>query len=254
MDKDLISSRVKPIPRELFTWGVLNRSGRPRNRDPELIRIHLLPGAEATVTPRGIRFKGEFYTCDKAEEENWRFVARNKGTWKVEIAYDPRVPEIIYLRPRDGSPSIPCSLMSQDSIAIGVDFAEIEEYYERKQVEDEVAKVQDMQGRAELDADIEDIVAEAKELFNAASAEAGVESARSRISGIDEHRQAEIELMNQEYRTEILRKEGIGDATGLQPPASARGTDSDEEYVQRPRLSNVLSIQERMMRQHGKEN
>lgn len=86
MDKDMIASGIKPIPRELFLWGQKNRSGTPRRRDPEAIRIHLLPGDEATVTARGIRFKGEHYTCQKAEEENWRFIARNKGTWKEDIA------------------------------------------------------------------------------------------------------------------------------------------------------------------------
>src|SRR5207253_4259260 len=147
MDKDMIASKVKPIPRELFIWGQRNRSGRPRYRDMESIRIHLLPSDESTVTPRGIRFRGDFYTCEKAEEENWRFIARNKGTWKEDIAYDPRVPEIIYLRPKDGSSSIPCYLINPDSIVANSDLAELEEYYERKQIEDQLAEVPDMQAR-----------------------------------------------------------------------------------------------------------
>lgn len=246
LDKDMIASGVKPIPRELFLWGQRSRSGRPRNRDAESIRIHLLPGGEATVTPRGIRFKNEYYTCQKAEEENWRFTARNRGVWKVDIAYDPRIPEIIYLRPRDCSPSIPCHLMNPESIAAGSDWAELDQYYENKLVSDELAKVPDMQGRIELDANVEDIVAEAKEMFDEARAESPPRSARSRIKGMNERRQSEIELMDQEYRREILEQAGITDSTNPKE-IIASSDDLEEGSIPRPRLSNVLSIQERMM-------
>lgn len=256
LDKDMVASGVKPIPRELFLWGLCNKSGRPRKRDSESIRIHLLPGGEATVTQKGIRFKNEYYTCPKAEEENWRFIARNRGTWKVEIAYDPRVPEIIYLRPKDRSPSIPCYLINPESIAVGSDWAEIEQFYENKKVSDELAKVSDMQSRVELDANVENIVAKAKEMFAESRAESPAESVRSRINSMNKRKQAEIDLMDQEYRREILEKAGISDPTNPEETTTepSGSDDSGESYVPRPRLSNVLSIQERMMKQDGKEN
>jgi putative transposase len=249
-DKDMIAAEVKPIPRELFLWGQQNRSGRPRYRDPEAIRIHLLPGDEATVTLRGIRFKGQFYTCPKAEEENWRFIARNKGVWKESIAYDPRIPEIIYLRPSDGSASIPCQLMDSESIAIGSDWAEIEEYYERKQTEDQLAEVPDIQGRAQLDATVEDVVQHAKVQAVEAQAELPAESIRSRFNKMNERKQSEIDLMNEEYRQEILGQDSLDDSYAPSP-SSASFNNADETFIQRPRLSNVLSIQERMMKHHG---
>lgn len=254
LDKDMIASGVKPVPRELFLWGLRNKSGRPRKRDSESIRIHLLPSGEATVTQKGIRFKNEFYTCQKAEEENWRFIARNRGTWKVDIAYDPRVPEIIYLRPKDRSHSIPCYLINPESITVGSDWAEVEQYYENKKLSDELAKVPDMQSRVELDANVENIVAEAKEMFAEARAESPAESVRSRITSMNKRKQAEIDLMDQEYRREILEKAGISDSTNPWQTSTGDSDDPGEEYVPRPRLSNVLSIQERMMKQHGKKS
>ena len=134
--------------------------------------------------------------------------------------------------------------MNSDSIAIGMDLAEIEEYYERKQVDDEIAKVRDMQSRAELDADVEDIVSEAKDLFDEALAGTTAESTRSRLSGISEHRQTEIEMMNQEYRREVLDEEGILNVSDPKLSTSGSGSDSDEEYVQRPRLGGVQSLLE----------
>jgi hypothetical protein len=253
LDKDMIASNLMPIPRELFLWGQKNRSGKPRYRDSESIRIHLLPGDEATVTRRGIRFKGEFYTCEKAEEENWRFIARNRSTWKEDIAYDPRIPEIIYLRPKDGSPSIPCHLIVSDSIAANSDWAEVEEYYERKQIEDQVAEVQDMQAHAELDAGIEDIVTEAEEMCAVAPKGVLGESKASMLKNMRERKQSEIALMDEEYRQEILEGAGLTDFPGTKQSPLAMPNSADEKYVPRPRLANVLSIQERMMRDHVQE-
>lgn len=252
-DKDMIASNLKPIPRNLFVWGQNNRSGKPRYRDSESIRIHLLPGSEATVTPRGIRFKGEFYTCEKAEEENWRFIARNKGTWKEIIAHDPRIPEIIYLRPKDGSPSIPCYLMNPDSIAVESDLAEVEEYYERKKIEDQLAEVPDMQARVGLEAGAEDIVAEAQEMAAAAQEDAPAESKASMLKGMRARKQSEIAIMDEEYRQEILEGAGLASFPGMKQSPSETPDSGGEEYVPRPRLANVLSIQERVMRDHVEE-
>jgi hypothetical protein len=253
LDKDMIASNVKPIPRELFLWGQNNRSGKPRYRDSESIRIHLLPGDEATVMRRGIRFKGEFYTCEKAEEENWRFIARNKGTWQEDIAYDPRIPEIIYLRPKDGTTSIPCHLINPDSIAANSDWAEVEEYYERKKIEDQLAEVPDMEARAGLDAGVEDIVAEAEKMAAPTHENSTTESRASLLRNMRERKQTEIALMDEEYRREILERAGLADSPHSKPSATASSEAGDEEYVPRPRLANVLSIQERMMRDHAQE-
>jgi hypothetical protein len=253
MDKDMIAAGVKPIPRELFLWGIKNRAGMPRYRDPESIRIHLLPGGEASVTPRGIRFKGEFYTCQIAEEENWRFIARNRGVWKERIAYDPRIPGIIYLRPMDDSPSIPCHLLDSDSIAINADLAEIEEYHERKKIDDQLAAVPSMQGRVNLDAGVEGIVSDATVMIEEARAQSLPESKRSRLGSINENKQNEIELMNREYRQEILGDSLLDHSSDISLSIEASNNDSIEEHISRPRFSNVLSIQERMMRQCGEE-
>lgn len=250
MDKSMIAAGVKPVPREIFLWGRENISGKPRSRDAEAIRIHLLPGDEATVTARGIRFRGEFYTCQQAEEENWRFIARNKGAWKVNIAYDPRAPRIIYLRPSDGSTSIPCHLINSESIAADADLAEVEEYYERKVIEDQRAEVSVMQGRVELDLRVEDIVTKAKEMFDEARAQVPMESNRSRLNNINEHRQAEIDRTDEKYQLETLMEPRPNSSGDMGQTLSDGSADLDGEYVPRPRFSNVLSIQERMMGHH----
>ena len=142
--------------------------------------------------------------------------------------------------------------MNPESIAAGSDWAEVEEYYERKHIDDQFAEVPDMEGRAELDAGVEDIVKDAESMAAEASEVSPEESNSSRLSNMSERKQAEIELMNEEYRQEILGQASPADSsnTSIPPPTP---DDAGEAYVQRPRLSNVLSIQERRMKHHGQE-
>ncbi len=96
-DRDLSAENVVPVPLDLWEWGIKNRSGSLRQYPEDLVRFSLLPVDEATVTLHGIRLLGDFYTCQKAVEERWFDRARQNGTWKVKVSYDPRNMDEIYL-------------------------------------------------------------------------------------------------------------------------------------------------------------
>ncbi|MGD6834420.1 Mu transposase C-terminal domain-containing protein [Sutcliffiella halmapala] len=89
-DRDLVADDVQPIPIELWRWGIQNRTGKLRVFSEKLVKLQLLPRGKATVNHKGIQFKGISYSSDKAIKENWFENARMKGSWKVELAYDPR--------------------------------------------------------------------------------------------------------------------------------------------------------------------
>jgi hypothetical protein len=113
MGKDMMSDGVEPIPIELWNWGIVNRSGHLRERSPDVVKLSLLPRDTATVTLQGIRFKGLFYSCERAISEQWFVKARHSGTWAMEASYDPRKPEVIYLNLRNGKLE-PCQLLPRD--------------------------------------------------------------------------------------------------------------------------------------------
>ncbi|TMU83782.1 DDE-type integrase/transposase/recombinase [Bacillus sp. BHET2] len=96
-DLEMIEQDVKPCPIELWNWGVKNRSGSLTYHSPEIVKLNLLPRSKATVTATGIKMNSMLYTSEKATSENWHTIARNKGTWKVDVAYDPRNTSKIYL-------------------------------------------------------------------------------------------------------------------------------------------------------------
>lgn len=65
MNRAMISDGVEPLPCELWEWGIHNY-GRPRFETPEIVRLNLLPTAEAVITRRGIAIGGLRYTCELA--------------------------------------------------------------------------------------------------------------------------------------------------------------------------------------------
>lgn len=96
-DRDLVANDVQPIPLELWNWGIKNRTGKLRSFNESSVKIQLLPRGKATVNYKGIHFKGISYSCDRAIQENWFENARMKGSWKIELAYDPRNMSHVYI-------------------------------------------------------------------------------------------------------------------------------------------------------------
>lgn len=237
---EMIEAGVPPIPRELFKWGMESLTGRPRHRNEKLIYIHLLPASEATVTRYGIKFRGQLYTCDKAEEEGWRFKARNKGHWRIAINHDPRIPGIIYLRASDNSSSIPCRLIHPDeSLADKYDLAEIEEYLDHKTADDQRGDELNIETRTDMEISVEGEVRSATQITAEARAGTPGTSKASRLRGANERMKAEAEVMDAEYRREILESHGLVNTDDSQPANASAEDGSGEEYVPRPRFTIV---------------
>lgn len=68
----------------------------------DLLRLHLLPEGEASVTPQGLSFKGLLYVAEKGDRQDWHERARLWKRWKVPIAWDPNDRGVLHLRP-DGT-------------------------------------------------------------------------------------------------------------------------------------------------------
>jgi hypothetical protein len=88
-DEDMIADGVRPIPLDLWNWGVANCSGSLRVMNIEKVKWAVLPGGQAKVTPEGVRFKNLFYSGEAAVSEHWFENARSGGNWSVSISYDP---------------------------------------------------------------------------------------------------------------------------------------------------------------------
>ena len=187
-DPDMVRMRVRANPLELWHWGIEQRSGALRYFSPEVVRRKLLPNDEATMTPRGLRYKQQYYTCAYIEERDWRAKARQSGTWRMDITYDPWSSAQVWLKLRDHKDLITCDEIPGARASGGVPWAELEleqtleELYRRRE------QGPRRQARIQTDVQIEQIVQQAKDRAASLSA---TESNAQRVRGITQNRQAE---------------------------------------------------------------
>lgn len=95
---EMLQDGVDPFPIDLWNWGIQNRTGKLKTLSRDVVRLHLLPGGEATITSKGILFRGNYYTTPRAEEEKRFDYAEIWNSRRVPVAYDPRDAGVIYLR------------------------------------------------------------------------------------------------------------------------------------------------------------
>lgn len=108
---EMIAEDVPAIPVALWEWGIQRRIGLQRQFPEDLVKLALLPADKARVTAKGIRFYGNYYSCARAIEEHRFEKARQTGGWNVDISYEPRCMDTIWLRDLKGAePFLPCNL------------------------------------------------------------------------------------------------------------------------------------------------
>lgn len=182
-----IANGVAPIPLQLWDFGMKQETGLVRKVSPDILRLNLMPRGEASVTFRGIRFNGIFYSTERAINERWFVQARMNGSWKVDVSYDPRNLNLLYLRLNREDFEICSMLESQakyDNKSLDeITFLNSEERHAQTKYEDN-----ELQSRIKLATEIDSIVASAK---SKSRAERSNESKASRLRGIRENREEE---------------------------------------------------------------
>lgn len=205
----MIKDGVQPVPTELWHWGIANCSGRPRVYPEELLRRALLPSAEATVTPYGIKFYGLFYSNTYAIEKYWFDRARQSGSFKVKISYDPRNMDHVYVHGDRGEERfIAADLTDRSRAYRGMTLWEVDQQNQATKVEAGKHYFKRRDAEVTVKSRIDGIVAEAKSQQPDMSAM----SKRERTAKIKDNR-AEERSFNQ--KRDALRPE-----RPAQPPAS----------------------------------
>lgn len=187
----MIADEVPPVPIELWHWGLVNRSGFLRSFPAETVRLAVMPSDEATVTARGIRIWGGFYSCAKALEEHWFERARQKGNWKVRVSYDPRRMDEIYVQ-EDGERVrfIPCALTDASADYRGKSLWEIDQLRKEARRQVVVSHPNQLSGQFSLNDAIQDVLDRADKKTRAARA-FNTESDSQRTKGVRKNRAAE---------------------------------------------------------------
>ena len=161
--EDMIADNVAPIPLDMWNWGIAKRFGALRSFPEEAVKLALMPADTATVTAKGIKFKGLYYLSERAAAEHWFESARAKKSWKVNISYDPRNMITIYVREPDGSFDV-CWLAEWQDKYFDKCLYEIEYLQEAEKLMKRKNTHKEMASKAELSASIDKVIAEAEEM------------------------------------------------------------------------------------------
>jgi putative transposase len=247
-DEWLIADGVECYPLTLWNWGIRNRAGHLRTLPRDLVRLHLLPGQRAMVTYRGIHFgQGLYYTCARAQQEGWFARARARGAWPVEVCYDPRAIETVYLRGAGTTMLEPCWLLETSRAFRGRDWHEVLDQWASEKEAAASAHDRRLQTQAALQAQQAQIIATAQAQTAAAHAATGTQSKRARTMGILLHRQAEQqqERAQQAWRLDqssmkTFGMETFGMETSGEKPAPEPVPPSATAYV--PPASHVEAL------------
>lgn len=165
-DAGMIEDNVKPTPIELWKWGINNRAGKLRKVDSDTIKFYLMPRGKATVTSKGIKFKGMLYSCEMAIKESWFVDARMNKSWKVDISYDPRNMDNIYLHTNEESLFEMCSLLEHQERYKGKVIDEIEQLTRNERDDYKKNEHAILQEEVNLFDNIETIVKESIQIAN----------------------------------------------------------------------------------------
>jgi hypothetical protein len=186
----MMAAGVDAIPIKLWEWGIENYSGALRAVPEEIVRFAVLPTANATVTEKGIRFKGLYYACDRAKSEMWFEKARAKKYWPVTVSYDTREMTNIYVWNSGSKTYDVCYLLDWNSKNAGKTLAEIEYEQQKERLAGKHLKAAAMEAKVNLNAEIDAIVAEAKRVKSAPA-----KAKSERVSNIRANRAAEREAI-----------------------------------------------------------
>jgi len=205
---------VDSIPVKLWAWGIANCSGTLREAPAETVKFAVLPTANATVTEKGIRFKGLFYVCDRAKAEMWFEKARTKKYWTITVSYDPHEMTNIYVWDNDLKRYDTCYLLDWNSKNAGKTLAEIAYEQQAERLAGKRLKVAATEAKVNLNADIDSIIAEAQK----AKSSTIKKSKNEQVSKIRENRSTERAKLRNKNSLATLAEQGQNTTLVTQSP------------------------------------
>lgn len=229
-NEQMMQMGVDAVPLELWNFGIRYCSGCLKTVPKDTLRLALMPMDKASVTERGIRFKGMYYSCEEALKGLWFEKARAKGTYRVKIYYDPRDMGTILVENPTGTEAVRCELVGWETKYVGKQLDEVWYEQEKEKLRNRGLKAKELEAKINLGKQIESIVDSARQKSGADNAASKAE----RIRNIRANRKNEKE--------EIRKKEAF----------TGRKAGQDEKAAQPAKETEISPIM-RLIQQQVEE-
>lgn len=234
-NEQMMQMGVDAVPLELWNFGIRYCSGCLKTVSKDMLRLALMPMDKASVTERGIRFKGMYYSCEKALKDLWFEKARAKGTYRVKIYYDPRDMGAILVENPTGTEVVRCELVEWEMKYAGKLLDEVWYEQEKEKLRNKELKVKELEAKINLGKQIESIVDSAEQKSGADNAASKAE----RIRNIRANRKNEKE--------KVRKKEAF----------TGRKAGQDEKAVQsakEPEISPIMRLIQQQVEEEIKDD
>lgn len=166
MLQGMIDDNVIPNAIEIWRWGITHISGCLRSFSDDYIRLNLLRSDKATITEKGIRFKNRYYDCNSFNSERWYIKARNHGYWSINVRFDPRCLDNIYIINEENGDFCICNMKSEECIYLDRSLDEIQQYSKDKKIEQQTLRDIENQNELELHQGVTEDVKKIRKEFN----------------------------------------------------------------------------------------
>lgn len=233
----MISDDIEPVPIKLWNWGIKNRAGLLRSVSEDIVKLNLMPVKKASITESGIRlFGGLFYTSENALKERLFEKARIQGSWKVEVSYDPRNLNYIYIRKGNGKSFEKCYLIDGQEAHKNKSIEELEFLQEMEKLFKKQKEDEQLQSKVDLISQVESIVREAEHMTK--EQQDGAESKTQKLKGIRKNRQIE-KMINRENEAFELDKKVTSEKGQV---LSFNRMNNQEPEEEQDELDNEISL------------
>lgn len=213
LTEEMIADGIKPIPLELWNWGI-RKGGALQFEDEESLKRKLLPRDTARITDRGIMFNRVPYTCQSAIREGWFVQTNHSNKGRIlDISYDPRNTSKIYIRHLSGFEE--CNLIDPKHHTVDKSW---DEYFHICEVLDlerlDEHQQQELIDEVSYDALIEETIEAARLRDQATDA-----SIKKQLDGIRENgrREKELNRQRESFVTYNQSQETIREDNSTQP-------------------------------------
>lgn len=137
--------------------------------------------------------------------------ANEKGTWKIDIGFNPRSVNSIYMRFKDGRHPVKCRLKDENSPCKNLDWETVDDYFAEKKIDDYLAAGRRRQSDIELEMEITETFRKAQKETKQARDRAGKISKSAQTKGIRENKQQAIQEQNRRESEKINGTSSLND-------------------------------------------
>ena len=199
----MMETGVESVPLKLWNWGCRCCPGSLRVFPEEKVKLALMPTENASVTGKGVRFKGLYYSSQEMVDGLWFEKARSKGSYRLKVSYDPRDMGKIYAWDQESEIPLPCYLLDWEKKYTGKQLGEVQYEQEKEKREKKRHQAQETEAKINLGREIDSIIKDAENLLSAQEKRPISE----RLAGIRGNRKEEREQIRKQeaFTVEVKR-------------------------------------------------